>query len=260
MADVFTPELTFGQFRSGMLAPTSPGIPYRTIQIGATFSPLSLLPTAWYDPSDLSSMWQDSAGTIPAVVDSPVGKMNDKSGNGYHLLQATASKRPILRSAGGLYWLEFDGVDDFLGMAAGVFTRSIPNTRLSGLRTGGTSGRIFGTYQGANPSLYLGTTTTVGLQGGTGAIEAAVVAAADIVVSEIRDVVSSLQIDRGAATTGDAGVGTSDGTSIGGADFAAALYFTGRFYGSWERNGAGLSGAETIQMQDYYATKQGRTL
>lgn len=68
---------------------------------------------AWYDPSDLSSMWQDSAGTTPAAVDQPVGKILDKSGNGHHATQATAGWRPMLRQdGGGHYYLEFDGVDD----------------------------------------------------------------------------------------------------------------------------------------------------
>lgn len=69
---------------------------------------------AWYDPSDLSTMWQDSAGTVAAAVDQPVGRINDKSGNGNHATQATAGKRPILRLASGLYYLESDGVDDEL--------------------------------------------------------------------------------------------------------------------------------------------------
>lgn len=33
---------------------------------------------AWFDPSDLASMFQDSAGTTPAVVGQPVGLMLDK--------------------------------------------------------------------------------------------------------------------------------------------------------------------------------------
>lgn len=68
----------------------------------------------WYDPSDLASMFQDSAGTTAAVVGQPVGKILDKSGNGYHATQSTSTARPILRQSGSLYYLEFDGVDDFL--------------------------------------------------------------------------------------------------------------------------------------------------
>jgi len=56
---------------------------------------------AWYDPSDLSTMFQDSAGTIPmehvgTVVDQPVGLILDKSGNGHDAFQATATARPVL--------------------------------------------------------------------------------------------------------------------------------------------------------------------
>lgn len=49
-----------------------------------SFSPLSLFSLgeqgAWYDPSDLSTLFQDSAGTTPVASDSdPVGLMLDKS-------------------------------------------------------------------------------------------------------------------------------------------------------------------------------------
>jgi len=51
---------------------------------GAGFSPLSLFASgeqgAWYDPSDLSTMFQDSAGTTPVTADGqPVGLILDKS-------------------------------------------------------------------------------------------------------------------------------------------------------------------------------------
>ena len=70
---------------------------------------------AWYDPSDLSTMWQDSAGTTPVTADGqPVGKILDKSGNGNHATQAITSKRPTYRTSGGTHWLDFDGVDDSL--------------------------------------------------------------------------------------------------------------------------------------------------
>ena len=51
---------------------------------GAGFSPASLFaagePGAWYDPSDFSTLFQDSAGTTPVTaVAQPVGLMLDKS-------------------------------------------------------------------------------------------------------------------------------------------------------------------------------------
>jgi hypothetical protein len=50
----------------------------------------------WYDPSDMSTMFQDIAGTVPvAAVEQPVGRILDKSGRGNHATQATTTKRPI---------------------------------------------------------------------------------------------------------------------------------------------------------------------
>lgn len=86
---------------------------------GAGFDPLSLFAAgeqgAWYDPSDFSTLFQDAAGTIPVTAaGQPVGMMRDKSGRGNHATQATATSRPILQTAGGKWYLAFDGVDDFL--------------------------------------------------------------------------------------------------------------------------------------------------
>lgn len=51
----------------------------------------------WYDPSDFSTMFQDSAGTTPVTaVEQSVGLMLDKSGRGNHATQATSTKRPVL--------------------------------------------------------------------------------------------------------------------------------------------------------------------
>ncbi len=86
----------------------------------AVFTPANLFLAgeqgAWYDPSDFSSMFQDSAGTIAVTaVGQSVGKINDKSGRGNHAAQATTASKPILRqTAGGKYYLETDGVDDFM--------------------------------------------------------------------------------------------------------------------------------------------------
>lgn len=70
---------------------------------------------AWYDPSDLSTMYQDAAGRIPVTgVGQPVGLILDKSGRGNHATQSTTASRPTLQQESGKYYLSFDGVDDFL--------------------------------------------------------------------------------------------------------------------------------------------------
>ena len=70
---------------------------------------------AMYDPSDLSTLFQDSAGTTPVTADSqPVGRMLDVSGNGNYARQFNEARRPLYRTNGALHWLELDGVDDFM--------------------------------------------------------------------------------------------------------------------------------------------------
>jgi len=50
---------------------------------------------AWFDPSDLSTLFKDSAGTTPVTASGqPVGLMLDKSGRANHAVQATAAARP----------------------------------------------------------------------------------------------------------------------------------------------------------------------
>ena len=57
------------------------------------------IPGAWYDPTDLSTMFQDSTGTTPVTaVEQPVGLILDKSGNANHATQATAASRPTYRA------------------------------------------------------------------------------------------------------------------------------------------------------------------
>ena len=65
----------------------------------AAFHPATLFSGAavgaFYDPSDLSTLWQDTAGTSPVTTaGQSVARMDDKSGNGYNLTQATAAARP----------------------------------------------------------------------------------------------------------------------------------------------------------------------
>lgn len=77
--------------------------------------------TAWYDADDASTLWQDSGRTTPAASDTdPVGAWDDKSGNGYHVIQATAGSRPTLQTGelNGKSVVRGDGVDDALRNAA----------------------------------------------------------------------------------------------------------------------------------------------
>lgn len=102
------------------------------------FSPLSLLAgaaaLAWYDPSDLTTMFQDSAGTTPVTASGqPVGLIRDKSGLGYHASQTVSASRPTYTESAGKRYLVFDGVDDFL--VTGTITPSVDKVQVfAGLR------------------------------------------------------------------------------------------------------------------------------
>jgi hypothetical protein len=68
-----------------------------------------------FDPSQISTLFQDAAGTIPVTAtNQPVGRINDISGKGNHAVQASASARPLYITDGSKHWLEFDGVNDHL--------------------------------------------------------------------------------------------------------------------------------------------------
>lgn len=78
-------------------------------------------PGIWLDFGDLTTMFQDAAGTIPAIENNQVALIRDKSGRGNHVTQS-GSNRPILRRTGAVWYLEFDGTDDYLQTASLDFT------------------------------------------------------------------------------------------------------------------------------------------
>jgi hypothetical protein len=102
------------------------GLPSPFYDNEAGFSPSSLFsssqPGVWFDPSDLTTLFQDSAGTTPVTeAGQPVGRVLDKSGRGNHATQSTSASRPTYLIDGtGRPYLSFDGVDD--GMVTSTIT------------------------------------------------------------------------------------------------------------------------------------------
>jgi len=81
------------------------------------FSPETLfaggIAGAWFDPSDLSTLFKDSAGTTPVTTaGQPVGLMLDKSGRTNHAVQTTVAARPMYQTSPARATL--DKVDDRL--------------------------------------------------------------------------------------------------------------------------------------------------
>lgn len=98
-------------------------LPHNRALSSPAFSPRHLFDAgeqgAWFDPSDLSTLYQKTTDASPNVgIGDPVGRILDKSGNGNHATQTNDGSRPTLqRDGNGLFYLSFDGVDD--GLATG---------------------------------------------------------------------------------------------------------------------------------------------
>lgn len=108
---------------------------------------------AWYDPSDISTLFMDAAGTVPVTADGdPVGMMKDKSGNGNHATQTLSASRPTYRTDGVKKWLQGDGVDDYL-----VISPSLINVATSAIMVASVKLLSVGNYPtiyGANPGSW----------------------------------------------------------------------------------------------------------
>ena len=91
----------------------------------------------FYDPNDLTTMFQDAAGTVPVTgVGQPVWHILDKSGNNNHAFATSSATRPILRknATTGAYYLAFDGSDDFLVTNSIDFTATDKVSLFAGVR------------------------------------------------------------------------------------------------------------------------------
>lgn len=89
-------------------------------------------PKIWLDPSDVSTLQQDSAGITPVTAaGDPIGRIMDKSGAANHCIQATAASRPLWQKT----LAAFDGTDDSWGSAASIdFTSTDKVTVIAGVR------------------------------------------------------------------------------------------------------------------------------
>lgn len=71
----------------------------------------------YFNPNSLDTLWQDSAGTVAAVVDMPVGRIDNlckTAGSPPYAYAASDSLRPTLRSDALGYYLEFSGSNSLM--------------------------------------------------------------------------------------------------------------------------------------------------
>ena len=94
--------------------------------VTAVSSPLDIAGCAlWLDGADATSMFDATTGGSQVAAGAAVARWQDKSGNGRHFVQSTASLRPILTASGrnGRSVVTFDATDDFMQSAS---THTIP--------------------------------------------------------------------------------------------------------------------------------------
>lgn len=223
-----------------------------TAAIGA-WNPLDIFSGgygAWYDPSDLTTLWKDTAGTQQVTADGDaVARIDDKSGNGLHLVQATGANCPLYKTDGTLRWLQFDGTNDRLQKAsvdlsayfkATVFTswrRSVDDADRIIFAHGGTgtvSGFLVRSPSGANTnfsSSQRGATTAVSAARSTTAAPVSIYGTGlfDIQAPSVQGRTGGVA---GTAQTGATGGGnfSTQTLSMGCSSISASSFFSGNVY------------------------------
>lgn len=253
--------------------------------MGGGFSPATLFaasePGVWLDPSDLSTLFQDTAGTTPVTAaGQSVGRILDKSGRGNHATQSTAASRPIYQvDANGLGYLLFDGVDDFL-----ITPTITPGTDKAQVFAGvrklsDAAPGILVESEVADGTIYVAapedTTTHRYSSLSRGAVPASTTLRADItsgpapdtaVITATHDIAGDLSTIRrngvaGTNATGDKGTGNFLAYPLyigrrGGTTFP----FNGQLYGLITRFGPNLTADQISQTERWMAQRTGVTL
>lgn len=81
------------------------------------FDPLSISGCkSWHDWSDASTLYDATSGGSLVAADGAVARLEDKTGNGWHLINSTSGQRPLRKTniQNGLACGLFDGTDDRL--------------------------------------------------------------------------------------------------------------------------------------------------
>jgi hypothetical protein len=227
----------------------------------APWSPLDLPNTViWLDPSDLSTMWQETTGasaTTPTQVDGVVGTIKDKAG-GFYLTAPSDAARPVLRKVGELYKLEFDGVDDYLKVLdTPVYAQ--PNIAAMGAQLGD-AGRFFDSAGGSTRHMItLGSTYVQQYAGGwAGGKQGKTPGTAQVLTTLWDDANSYISYNGGTHEVGPAGSQSFKGMTLG-SDFSGTHGAFADIYSVVFHNGA-LSVADIAKLEAHIAEKTGVTL
>jgi hypothetical protein len=180
-------------------------------------------------PLDISGcqFWYD-ASQITGLSDAdPVATWSDLSGNARHATQATSGKRPLYRTniVNGLPILRFDGTDD--NISAAGFTLNQPCTMVAvfvqRMDPAGNKGLLDGTSSDYSRYLFVaGSGNTLGLYAGT-TLNGPTLTVGTVyhTTAIFNGGSSSVRINGGSPTSGNAGSAGSGGITIGSANNGA---------------------------------------
>jgi len=234
----------------------------------------------WFDPSDLSKMWQDTAGTTPITADGQTVARIDGQRGLVSLRQATAAQRAQYKTSGGLHWLQFDGTDDRYDSSAVVdfsasdrITVSIAMSKASDASERrvlefGVVGVDAGTFrfQSPNGAAANYSFSAHGTATQTASYTNAAVAAPHTGVltglAEISPAQTTLRVNGAQVATSASSLGTGNFSSRNlklGAAWNSSLYHSGNVYALVLR-GDLTSGADLTSLETYMGAKAGLTI
>jgi hypothetical protein len=229
----------------------------------------------WFEFSDFSKLWQDSARTIPVTaIGNPVGSVEDISGNVHYAAQATSGRRPTLQvDDQGRAYLQFDGVDDGLSVTTLNLNNDSAFTLFAAVRkdTDANVARIVEYSPGVatNPGFLLqqptaGTNLIQGMHRGATTSQTSTRSGIDAPATFVATVISDLAAPNvqlrvngtpSTANTGATGGGTyGNWTMFIGSRNNTTTYFTGRIYALVGR--AGTTSAEDIAGIETYLNER----
>lgn len=233
-----------------------------TFNIARPFDPATLFgPTDegyFFDISDLSTLFSDTARTTAAVVDGPVKGITDKSGKGHHMTWVSGNTL-TLRQSGSFYYLEASATN---GVTSCSVAMAQPWYRISAVRflAWVSFGRVFPASDNTTDGLRQhGSSPIIKLNDGSDGPTVSATLNTDMTLSEVHNNTgSSLQIDNNTAATGTSGSTAGNGQVIM-CRSTGANPVNGYFYGDFAINRNPTAG-EKASLKTFFSAKYGGSL
>lgn len=233
-----------------------------TFNIARPFDPATLFGPSddgyFFDISDLSTLFSDTARTTAAVVDGPVKGITDKSGKGHHMTWVSGNTL-TLRQSGSFYYLEASATN---GVTSCSVAMAQPWYRISAVRflAWVSFGRVFPASDNTTDGLRQhGSSPLIKLNDGSDGPTVSATLNTDMTLSEVHNNTgSSLQIDNATAQTGTSGATAGNGQVIM-CRSTGANPVNGWFYGDFAINRNPTSG-EKASLKTFFSAKYGGSL